>query len=58
MFKTEKKISFAIKKTTCIVDFNNENEIDKALKEAENTPFISFNKSYNDSQKYLESLTN
>ena len=48
-----------ITKPSCIVDFNNENEIDAALLEAENdtSKFISFEEMYMKTKRHLDSLT-
>ena len=52
--KTEKII-----KPSCIVDFNNDAEVDVALNEALNdtSEFISFEEMYKKTSKHLETLT-
>ena len=58
-FYSKKMQTQTIKKPTCIVDFNNEQEIDEALMDInfKNSNFITFEESYKKSISNIESLT-
>ena len=46
-----------IRKPSCIVDFDNETEIDTALAEAENSPFISFETFLKETMEFKNNLS-